>query len=171
MTFTGVTSTRREREKEGSASRKTLALFIIFFTVAESNKNMEKTKRMTLGVRKKTRPTKQHKKKFLSYVVDYLKSDCHMFASLVSSPLSGMTMKEPIEGNKKMVLKKVCKYMKSDTYMYAPLVSSQLIGSPPSGTIFFFVLCRLFQLDGYFLRMLCSALECFHMQKFLFHVT
>ncbi|XVE71737.1 hypothetical protein DITRI_Ditri10aG0175800 [Diplodiscus trichospermus] len=97
-----------------------------------NREDMEKTKRMWLGVEKKTKPTKQNKKKFLNSVFDYLKSDCYMFAPLISPPISGVKMKEPIKGNKKRVLKKVGNYMKSDTYMYAPLVSSQLLGSPPS---------------------------------------
>ncbi|XVF47806.1 hypothetical protein PTKIN_Ptkin03bG0140600 [Pterospermum kingtungense] len=94
---------------------------------------MEKTKRMSLGVQKKTKLTKQNKKKFLNDVLHYLKSDCYMFAPLISSSFSGVKMKEPIKGDQKRVLKKVGEYMKSDTYMYAPLVSSQLTGSPPSG--------------------------------------
>ncbi|XVF34312.1 hypothetical protein REPUB_Repub18cG0048900 [Reevesia pubescens] len=94
---------------------------------------MDRTKRMSLGVQKKTKPTKQNKKKFLNNVLHYFKSDSYMFAPLISPPLlSGVKIKEPIEGNKNKVLKKAGKYMKSDTYMYAPLVSSQLIGFPPS---------------------------------------
>ncbi|OMO61059.1 hypothetical protein CCACVL1_23751 [Corchorus capsularis] len=91
---------------------------------------MDKSKRMSLGVQKKTKPTKQNKKKFLKNVLDYLKSDSYMFAPLISPPLSGYSdtkMKEPIKGNKKRELKKDRNYMKSDTYMYAPLLP------PPSG--------------------------------------
>ncbi|WRX35165.1 hypothetical protein QQP08_027652 [Theobroma cacao] len=107
---------------------------------------MEKIKKVSLGVQKETKATKQSKKKFLNIVLDYLKSDCYMFTPLISPPLSSnplylnwflllssrVKMKEAIKGNKKNVLKKVGKYMKSNTYMYAPLVSSQLIGSPTS---------------------------------------
>ncbi|WRX32145.1 hypothetical protein QQP08_024632, partial [Theobroma cacao] len=105
---------------------------------------MEKIKKVSLGVQKKTKATKQSKKKFLNIVLDYLKSYCYMFTPLISPHLSSnplylnwflllssrVKMKEVIKGNKKNVLKKVGKYMKSNTYMYAPLVSSLLIGSP-----------------------------------------
>ncbi|XP_021277501.1 uncharacterized protein LOC110411596 [Herrania umbratica] len=93
---------------------------------------MEKTKRVSLGVQKKSKATKQSKKKFLNNVLDYRKSDSYMFAPLISPPRSGVKMKEVIKGNRKNVLKKFGKYMKSGIYMYAPLVSSQLIGSPTS---------------------------------------
>ncbi|XP_017982299.1 PREDICTED: uncharacterized protein LOC108663227 [Theobroma cacao] len=102
---------------------------------------MEKIKKVSLGVQKKTKATKQSKKKFLNIVLDYLKSDCYMFAPLISPPLFGVKMKEVIKGNKKNVLKKVGKYMKSNTYMYASLVFSQLIGSS--------TFARMRMMDGY----------------------
>lgn len=87
-------STRSDRKMKPSASVKPLLWFIIiFFTADKSNrkkkkKNMEKTKRISLGVQKKTKPTKQNKKKFLNNVLHYLKSDCYMFAPLISSSFS-----------------------------------------------------------------------------------
>ncbi|KAK8520489.1 hypothetical protein V6N13_031064 [Hibiscus sabdariffa] len=99
---------------------------------------MEKSKRsLLLGVRKKTKSTEQ-KKKLFSNVVNYLKSDCYMFAPLISPSLSGLKLKpkEASKENKKTrVLKVIGKYMKSDTYMYSPLLSSQLMASPPSEQI------------------------------------
>ncbi|GMJ15610.1 hypothetical protein HRI_005230200 [Hibiscus trionum] len=92
---------------------------------------MEKSKKLPLGVQKKSKSTKK-KKVVFSNVINYLKSDCYMFAPLISPSLSGLKWKE----NKKMrVLKMVAKYMKSDTYMYSPLLSSQLMASPPSEQI------------------------------------
>ncbi|MBA0633207.1 hypothetical protein Godav_001831 [Gossypium davidsonii] len=90
---------------------------------------MEKSKRVSLGVEKNTKQAK--KKKLLTNVFNYLKSDNYMFAPLISPSISA----EPIKGNKKKVLKMVDKYMKSDTYMYAPLLSSQLMGSLSSEQI------------------------------------
>ncbi|KAL4324515.1 hypothetical protein GQ457_11G018100 [Hibiscus cannabinus] len=98
---------------------------------------MEKSKRLLLGVRKKTKSTEQNKKLF-SNVVNYLKSDCYMFAPLISPSLSGLKLKpkEPSKENKKTrVLKVFGKYMKSDTHMYSPLLSSQPMASPPSEQI------------------------------------
>ncbi|KAK9007296.1 hypothetical protein V6N11_051125 [Hibiscus sabdariffa] len=90
---------------------------------------MEKSKRLLLGVRKKTKSTEQKKKKLFINVINYLKSDCYMFAPLISPSLS-----EPSkESKKRRVLKVIEKYMKSDTYMYSPMLSSQLMASPPLG--------------------------------------
>ncbi|KAB2050168.1 hypothetical protein ERO13_A13G207550v2 [Gossypium hirsutum] len=95
---------------------------------------MEKSKRVSLGVQKNTKQSK--KKKLLTNVFNYLKSDNYMFAPLISPSISaGPKLKEPIKGNKKKVLKMVDKYMKYDTYMYAPLLSSQLLGSLSSEQI------------------------------------
>ncbi|KAK6235963.1 hypothetical protein SCA6_011300, partial [Theobroma cacao] len=55
---------------------------------AKSNENMEKIKKVSLGVQKKTKATKQSKKKFLNIVLDYLKSYCYMFTPLISPHLS-----------------------------------------------------------------------------------
>ncbi|KAE8676639.1 hypothetical protein F3Y22_tig00111582pilonHSYRG00178 [Hibiscus syriacus] len=71
---------------------------------------MEKFKRLPLGVQKKTTSTKQitKKKKLFSNVLNYLKSDCCMFAPLLYPSLSGLKSKEPIKENKKTrVLKMV----------------------------------------------------------------
>ncbi|KAJ7955716.1 ATP-dependent RNA helicase [Quillaja saponaria] len=99
-------------------------------------------KRVLLGVQKK-KPLKRGKKKLLKQVVDYLKSDTHMFAPLIPPPTSdlrprktirssaaGGELKEPIKKNKRFV-EAAEEYLKSDYYMYAPLVvSSQSISSP-----------------------------------------
>ncbi|KAK9275782.1 hypothetical protein L1049_023051 [Liquidambar formosana] len=109
-------------------------------------------KRAALGVHKK-KPIKRDKKRLLKKVVDYLKSDCHMFAPLISSPPSdfstsritsssptGVEIKEPIKEKSKGMVKEVGEYLKSDSYMYASLIfpqpshvlATKVIRSPPT---------------------------------------
>lgn len=110
---------------------------------------MEK-KRMPIGVNK-TIIKRNHKKRLLKKVAEYLKSDTYMFAPLISSPASppkitrsiiitGEEVKKPIKEEKKRMLQKVGEYLKSDSYMYASLIDPQpslgtdvIIMSPPTG--------------------------------------
>lgn len=128
---------------------------------------MEKTKRLSLGVRKR------NKKSLLKKVVDYLKSDFYMFAPLVKSRshrkihfssavgiksffnllvfhhfffvfgcvfysflFSGMEIKEPVKGKNKKLLEKIVDYMKSDSYLYASLIAPQPMASSRKGTAY-----------------------------------
>lgn len=97
-------------------------------------------KRVSLGVKKK-RPIKRSKNRFLKKLFDYLASDSHMFAPLISPPSSDSSADKefcssasdvetisPLKQKNKKLLKKVEEYLKSDSYLYAPVVDP----SPPS---------------------------------------
>ncbi|XP_038880614.1 uncharacterized protein LOC120072259 [Benincasa hispida] len=81
----------------------------------------------------KRRLIKRSKKKSLHKVIDYMLSDCYLFAPLLSSPspinshavpTRGIEIRERTKDNRSLA-KTIQDYLKSDCYMYASLLAPQ----------------------------------------------
>ncbi|XP_021895150.1 uncharacterized protein LOC110812637 [Carica papaya] len=92
-----------------------------------------------LGVQTCKKPAHRNRKGLLlDKVLAYLKTDCYMYAPLLSLPPSGFAEPMPIfssatessKGRENGFSKKVEDYMKSDSYMYSSMVSP-----PPSPSL------------------------------------
>ncbi|XP_010545440.1 PREDICTED: uncharacterized protein LOC104817813 isoform X2 [Tarenaya hassleriana] len=88
---------------------------------------------------------KRKNEKLLKTVVGYLKSDCYMFAPLVSAspppPAAGFEFGSEFEestaelnkGKKRRMLETVVEYLKSDYHLYGSIISPPTLGPPLKG--------------------------------------